>query len=342
MATSKIATAGPTGDLITFGQEPNSGYPRAITTSDGTLLATYRWNDDTIMKIVVKSSQDQGATWTDPVDVISWARAKSDLNNPFLFQRSSGELLCAYKRYLYDNGALWQINLDVSQSTDGGKSWSRIGSIVSEPNEAILGEWEPFLREASDGTLEAYYAHEFNGADQDVVKRTSTDGGANWSDITTVAGAGLTDERDGMPQVVALEDGTLMLVYESNSGSRGSERPIRVWASTSSDGGATWVDPHIIFDPGQGQAGGPGIVNVPGLLVVSFMTNQDQPDGDYSDPTLQYVDMKVITSGDGGATWSPPTKVIPQAGWGGVTAVEGGVMVLAATHDQTVVMQKFT
>jgi hypothetical protein len=188
-APLKLAEHGLEGNLITFGQEPSSGYPRAIVTSDGTLLATYRWNDQKTVKVVTKGSKDQGATWSDPVDVISWDVAKADPNNSDLLQLSSGELLCAYRRYLNDNGQLWQINLDVSQSTDGAQSWSKVGSIVSESPNVVKGEWEPFLREAPDGTLQAYYSHEFSGSDQDIVRRTSSDGGKTWSDIITVAGA---------------------------------------------------------------------------------------------------------------------------------------------------------
>ena len=59
--------------------------------------------------------------------------------------------------------------------------------------------------------------------------------------------------------------------------------------------------------------------------------------------------MKVISSGDGGATWSSPVTAITNAGWGGATAVDGGVMVLGATphpnpnkEPQFILMQKVT
>lgn len=325
------------GGLITIGSEPGSGYPRAIVTGDGTLLATYRWGNGTTTKIVTKTSKDMGGSWSDPADVTSWDATKGDLNNPTLFQTSSGTLLCAYLLRLTDSdGKLWQINLNVNQSDDGGQSWYKIGAIVSEPpGNGIQGEWEPFLREAPDGTLQAYYSHELGPSDQDIVFRTSSDDGKTWSsDLVTVAGAGDTTVRPGMPQVFNPDGGgvNLLMVYEDNA----DGGKFRVWAQTSSDGGNTWVNPHVIFDSGNnGRAGGPGLTQIPGLLVVSFMTNQDQPDQSYP----QAADMKVITSGDGGATWSQPVKAIAQAGWGGVTAVEGGVMVLGATPGGTAVMQ---
>jgi hypothetical protein len=150
-----------------------------------------------------------------------------------------------------------------------------------------------------------------------------------------------------MPQVLNLDDGgmNLMMAYESNLAGSTTDPtvgPFRVWVQTSSDGGNTWGNSRVIFDAGNGaDAGGPGLTQIPGFLVVSFMTNQDQP-GPNDYPKLGHTDMKVIVSGDGGTTWSAPTKCIPQAGWDGVTAVEGGVMVLGATLANTVVMQKFT
>ena len=337
-----MSVSGPT---ITFGQEPNSNYPRAIVTSDGTLLATYEWNDGTTAKLVTKKSNDLGTSWTAPVEVLSWDAKKAQLRNPYLLQTSSGAILCAYLvRKIDKDGEPLHFNLDVRQSDKDVQSWHEIGSIVSVPHgNGVQGEWEPFLREAVDGRLQAYYSHELDLSDQDLVFRTSGDGGTTWGAFTTVSGGGVPDVRPGMPQVVSL-DGTesnLLMVYESNAGDEG----FRVWTQTSKNGGDSWDDPHIIFNPkpagspsGRPQAGGPGIAQLPGRLVVSFMTNQDQPDHNYNE--VVNLDMKVISSTDSGATWSLPVKALSHAGWGGVTAVEGGVLVLGGTSEGTVVLRK--
>ncbi|KAK3368838.1 Sialidase [Lasiosphaeria ovina] len=340
MAGPHIETWRSGNGLITIGSDPGSDYPRAIATRDGTLLATYRWGDDTTTKIVTKKSKDGGATWSDPVEVMSWDATKGDLKNPFLLQTSSGAILCAsLLRLTYDltkdKEKPWHMELNVHQSKDSGQSWSKLGNILSSaPGHGIQGEWEPFLREAPDGTLQAYYSHELSPSDQDIVFRTSRDGGETWSsDFVTVAGAGNPATRPGMPQVLDLDGGgaNLLMVYENNA----DDKKFRVWAQTSADGGNTWAHSRIIFEPGQGNAGGPGLAQIPGRLVVSFMTNQDQPHRPYP----QEADMKIITSSDGGATWSEPIKAIEQAGWGGVTAVDGGVAVLGATPKGTAVMQ---
>ncbi|KAK3372604.1 Sialidase [Podospora didyma] len=317
------------GAPITFGREPGSDYPRAIVTRNGTLLATYLWNDGTTTKIVTKKSPDQGATWMGPVEVISWDAKLAQLKNPFLFQTSSGTLLCSYLiREIRSDGKPRHMTFNVDQSTDGG-------------DNGIQGEWEPFLCEDPDGTLQAYYSHELSPNDQDIVLRMSNDGGKTWGAFINILGAGVPDVRPGMPQVLSLDGkGNLLMVYESNAG-----KLFRVWAQTSTDGGISWGNPHVIFDPryrglpeqdGPAElatgpnAGVPGLARVSGLLVVSFMTNQDQPNKDYVD--VANLDMKIITSADGGATWSPPVKVLSKAGWGGVTAVEGASHTVTRRH----------
>ncbi|KAK0715937.1 Sialidase [Lasiosphaeris hirsuta] len=353
-----MSVSGPTA---TFGREPNSNYPRAIVISDNVLLATYAWQDGATAKIVTKMSFDLGASWTAPVGVLSGDARKTQLRNPYLLRTSQGALLCAYLVRQVDGADDKPLHMDlqVSQSDDGARSWRRIGSITSiAPGHGVQGEWEPFLYE-SGGALQVYYSHELSPSDQDIVLRESSDGGKTWGAPTTVAGAGSPDTRPGMPQVAAAavsigegRERKLIMLHESNVGGEG----FKVWARTSTDGGDTWADPHIVFNPvpqpgsrpvSRPQAGGPGVVALPPAssapgaptrLVVSFMTNQDQPEQNYSD--VANVDMKVISSVDGGATWSPPVKALSSSGWGGLTAVEDGVLVLGATSKGTVVLQK--
>jgi Neuraminidase (sialidase) len=123
----------------------------------------------------------------------------------------------------------------------------------------------------------------------------------------------------------------LIMAFETNE-----VGPFKVWTVTSSDGGKTWGNRKIIFNPetptkGR-QAGGPGIVNLGGTLVVSFMTNQDADVGDGYPHSKPGTDMKVITSNDGGDTWSGPTTVLHDAAWGGIAVVDDGALVLGAAY----------
>jgi hypothetical protein len=48
----------------------------------------------------------------------------------------------------------------------------------------------------------------------------------------------------------------------------------------SSDDGLTWHSRSRLYTPTKGNAGAPDVVNVWGILVVSFMTNEDHDVGD--------------------------------------------------------------
>ncbi|KAE8449660.1 hypothetical protein EG329_007990 [Mollisiaceae sp. DMI_Dod_QoI] len=182
------------------------------------------------------------------------------------------------------------------------------GSLITFGTEPNSGYTRAIV--TSDGTLLI------------IVTKGSKDQGASWSN--PVVGAGVVN-RPGMPQILNLDNGgmNLMMVYESNA----NGGPMQVWAKTSSDGGNTWGDPNLILDNSPGNAGEPGITSIPGFLVVSSGSD---------------MNMKVITNtnSDGSGAWSQPITVIPGADYGGVTTVEGGVMVLG-TVNQIVVMQKF-
>ena len=319
------------GGLINISGNTRGGYPRAIATKNGTLLAQYAGGGG----IQARASYDQGATWDPPVTILA-PHTNVDETNGYLFQEASGDILCAYRNHVHgDDNSIIQLNLGVSKSTDGGKTWSNFSSILSEkPNPPILkGEWEPFLWHNSvDDNLEVYWSHELNTSDQNTVKKISPDGGKTWGQTLTMTGANI-NARDGMPNIAALDatGRNLLLVFETNRGGT----TLHVWASTSTDGGATWANARTIFNPEKTKpgrsAGGPGIVNVDGTLVVSFMTDQDAPSG--GNYTHAGTDMKVITSTDEGKSWSDATTVIKDGSWGGITIVGDGAIVLATHAD---------
>ncbi|KAK4181974.1 bnr asp-box repeat domain protein [Podospora australis] len=106
--------------------------------------------------------------------------------------------------------------------------------------------------------------------------------------IADIAGDG---ERGG--------NGTLLCVFESTeSGMFSINRVI------SRDDGYTWGERRRVYTAApRKSAGAPQVINVGGTLVVSFMTNEDveMPGGASS---VDGGQMKIVTSIDGGQTWS--------------------------------------
>jgi hypothetical protein len=85
---------------------------------------------------------------------------------------------------------------------------------------------------------------------------------------------------------------------------------------TSSDDGKTWGNRQVVHQPAAGNANAPQVVNVGGTLMCSFQTNEDGS-ADANDVTV-----KVVTSGDGGATWGNELSVISAPTfWAGMLAM---------------------
>lgn len=116
-------------------------------------------------------------------------------------------------------GGLWDSSLDLYYSTDGGATWTYSSTIATggENGRNIMGYdpvWEPFFVYYDD-TLICYYSDETEPGDnggQILVYKTSTDGGATWSEKTVIVD---TNARPGMPVVSQMANGQWILVYET-------------------------------------------------------------------------------------------------------------------------------
>jgi len=251
----------------------------------------------------------------------------NDIDNPYVLQLPSGRVICAFRNHSKDpaTGAYLTFRITVTVSDDQGQTWAFLSEPASDPGP-VNGSWEPFLRNAQDGSLQIYYSRENSAADQDTLERTSADGtGEIWSDAQTISGAGMIS-RDGMTGVATVSGSSLMAVFESESGGT-----FTIMAITSPDDGKTWGNRQTVYTPESPNtsAGAPQIVTVGGTLGVSFMTNEDTslpaPSPSYTSNTAA----KFITSGDGGATWG--NKIIVgqvQSVWPGLYTLDGSSLLM--------------
>ncbi|KAL8952573.1 MAG: hypothetical protein Q9222_001527 [Ikaeria aurantiellina] len=311
-----------TGSPATIGA---GTYPRATRLHDGTILAVYTAFQSGSNVLLTSASTNNGASFTPLGEITRGASNANDIDNAFLIQlpSPSNRILCAFRNHSKNpsNGAYTFFRITVTYSDDGGRSWKYLSQPASDPGP-VNGNWEPFLRNAVDGSLQLYYSRENNAQDQDTLQRISRDGGATWSSAVCVSGGGSTS-RDGMTSVAMLSSDpkSLILVYETESTGIFS-----LGAVFSSDDGKTWSGRRTIYNPSSPNtsAGAPQIVNVGGALAVSFMTNEDQrlssPSGSYTDHTA----VKLIVSGDAGRTWGGKVTVgSPQSSWPGLLDLGG-------------------
>ena len=188
------------GSPVFFGQ---GTYPRANSLSDsslpaGSIIGVYTAFDDgdNILRAVM--STDNGSSWQAIGEITRGPSNANDIDNPYVLQLPSGRVLCAFRNHSKDpnTGAYLFFRITVAYSDDLGKTWTYLSTPSSDPGP-VNGNWEPFLRNAQDGSLQLYYSRENSAVDQDTLERFSTDGGQTWTDAQTISGAGITS-RDGM------------------------------------------------------------------------------------------------------------------------------------------------
>ncbi|RYP42823.1 hypothetical protein DL770_011637 [Monosporascus sp. CRB-9-2] len=309
--------------------DPNGEYIRVSFMNDGSLIAGYQAQENGRSILRVAHSSDGAQSWQRIGEVFSGATANFDMNNAMPLQLPSGRVIYAYRNH-DRTGADWHytyFRISLSYSDDGGRNFKYLSTVAERVPSGVNGLWEPYLRLARDGTLQCYFSAENDAGDQDNFMRYSRDGGYTWSEWIHVSG-GNVRSRDGMVGVAPIDnDGNLIAVFENTEDGRFSVNYV-----TSHDDGYTWglQRTRLYTARNGGICGAPQdtrpatweyadlkvVYNVWGTLVASFMTNEDWTEGANG---YDGAEMKVITSVDGGRTWSGSVVVGPaHSHWPGI------------------------
>lgn len=265
-------------------------YPRANKLRDGSIIGAYTAFSGGQNIITIVRSTNGGASWSRVGEAARGQSATHDIDNPYILQLPSGRVLVAFRNHdKTPNGAYTFFRITVCASDDNGATWSYLSTPASDPG-GPNGNWEPFLRNANDGSLQIYYSRENNGGDQDTLERTSRNGGVSWSLANTITGAELSSNRDGMWGVATIGGNNLIGVFETET----NGGPFQIMSVTSSDDGRSWGNRRVVYKAYRGNAQAPQVVNVGGTLVVSFQTDEDSPG---------QTAAKIVTSGNGGNSW---------------------------------------
>jgi hypothetical protein len=250
-------------------------------------------------------STDGGRTW-------GATQTSPDLGvRAFIKQRTTGALLC-YNFGWTSQPTNHSFVFTYYSSTDGGANWATNSALVDFG--AIVCNSTHFHRdilEENDGSLYAIgYAH-FPGIDQStspgfwrVVMIKSTDGGANWTYLSTIASSSVRDYTEAT--FARCADGSWLCVMKAE----GADNFLRYRRSTNQ--GATWdADGTALQLPGMTSAFGvdPSLSLMPnGVLVLSWGPPNADPSGSR--------DLHVAFSTDGnGTTWSLETTVFAGTRW---------------------------
>lgn len=230
-----------------------------------------------------------------------------------------------------------------ARSTNGGASWDHVQAIpggifqtadkstdknstTADPtkNKTAYTVWDTLFL-PTDNPDDNPHAQAYTGP---AFFSKTTDGGKTWSEAKIIVNTGNRQQTIGNIIVVDPRDDTLYnftdLLLPPNTPFNGTHSNAVLAFVKSTDGGDTWTQPQVIApfdslgvqDPNTGQRArvGDGLEEVAidpsnGRLYVvyesssNFTKNQKQSSGAWDDEIL------LVTSGDGGATWTGPSVI---------------------------------
>jgi hypothetical protein len=211
----------------------------------------------------------------------------------------------------------------VARSTDGGRTWDAPVNLPGTVGSNV-NTWDPAIAVAPDGTVYASFMLARNGQYYPVVD-ASFDHGASFTQSSSLIPP---DPKNwGDRDFIAVgPDGTVYVTWDygpertsityicASSGSCAfATGDLNVVMQKSTDGGKTWSRMSDI-SPGFPASGGdsaPLVVEPDGRIDVLYQGYQITNPKTYAmNPAYSYF----TSSTDGGATWSTPVAVGPQAG----------------------------
>jgi hypothetical protein len=219
----------------------------AVGGSESHLLATCE--AFALQGFPIYESLDGGRTWTEePVALVTEFDAEAAAAGwTFEWQPTlladGDRILLAGNSFLRGEGAAIEgTRLILAESTDAGRTWTRL-SLISESNGEVGNLWEPeILRVGSQ--LIVYYAteaHRSQGVNQGIAHKVSVDGGRSWSEEVLDIYEADGYSRPGMPVVRKVGD-AYQMAYEVCD-ARGGLCPLYISHSVD---GVTWdADPFV-------------------------------------------------------------------------------------------------
>ncbi len=230
-----------------------------------------------------------------------------------------------------------------ARSTDGGATWDHIqavpggifptadmstdkNSTTADPtkNKTAYTVWDTLIG-PTDNPDDNPHAQAYTGP---AYFSKTTDGGKSWSQAQIIVNTGNRQQTIGNIVIVDPRNGTLYdftdLILPPNTAFQGTRSNAQLAFVKSTDGGANWTQPQLIapfnslgvIDPNTGERArvGDGLEEVAidpsnGKLYVvyesssNFQKQLKQSSGAWDDEIL------LVTSDNGGATWSGPTVI---------------------------------
>lgn len=268
-------------------QHPRLDEASMVALKDGRLYLAYTdfyggfEEDHGPARIMGMWSEDEGETWSKP-SVAQENIGKINVMEPGLLVLPSGRLLMTFMRkdrnHLQPEPEI--LILMIKHSDDGGRTWSEPRQLCDGADDEVCHDR---LMRLSTGRLVL----------PGNVVWLSDDEGASWRPARYSGGG-------GEPSVAELDDGSLLMLGRSGSGSKNfSLTPLR-----STDGGEHWFAQE--GDWGVGSSTAPCILRrVPDSSNLLLIWNNNS----------ERTDLTSAISRDGGRIWENYRNLEPSEGW---------------------------
>ncbi len=207
-------------------------------------------NSITDCKPMVRFSNDECVTWSDPIACIPDQEGYFVVNNNRIVQLGSGRLIMPVSQHLVKGNERWDEEEEMGHlyaciSDDNGRTW-RAGNEVRNPDRVI--HQEPGVVELSNNKLMMFIRT--NAGVQ--YKSYSADEGENWSASEP---SGLYSPQSPASVVKVPDNDSQLLVWNNNNGDKpiikGKRTPLQL--AVSKDDMESWSDNLVIEDDPNGS-----------------------------------------------------------------------------------------
>jgi len=265
------------------------------------------WMDDSPgrMEIFYKKSTDGGSSWSAP-HRLTWLSGASEF--PVIVVDPSDNL-----HVVWSDGTPGFSEIYYKLSTDGGSSWGGARRLTWTQGRSAF----PALAVGSGSRLHLVWADNSPG-NYEIYYKQSTDGGVTWS-----APHRLTwNSGDSDNPFLLMGSGNNVHIFWNDYTPFNWE----IYSKTSTDNGSTWGSPKRLTW-NSGTSGMPAAANKGGHL---YLTWHDQSPGNF--------EIFAKASMNGGASWSPPTRLTWNSGTSGhpTIGVDSNETCHVIWHDDSV------
>jgi predicted neuraminidase len=288
--STQAVSAPPLLERDTISMVPEAGIlhaPSLVDLGNGELLSVwYQGSREGGGDVALYTSRFTGGRWETAVRVTDATATGAELGryvktigNAVLLTRPQGQLWLVYVSVSI--GGWSGSSLNLKQSEDGGRTWSKAKRLVTSPffNLSTLVKGRPMVLADGSAAIPAY--HEMIAQLPELL--IMNDAGQITDKIRMGAAAGRVAIQ---PTLAVLQDNKAVALLRPTGATP------RIFASLSSDGGRSWSVPRPTDVPNPGGPVGLVPLDARGLLLV------------FNNDPKKENDLTLSVSADGGSTWT--------------------------------------